>query len=737
MRLSSLLLAGVSIASALFGSVRAEDEKKRPPIPYKFDSAIIHPGPSDHHSTSKRALRWEHPDSDFKNRLSRRTNQNGNEPSFEYYFDQKISHSENKGTFKQRYWFSDEYWGGIGYPIFLMTPGEQAADLFFQELTGSSLINKLMQKFKGAGVILEHRYYGESSPYTSLTTANLKHLNLDNSIEDIKFFVDNAKLPWASSAKVKSTDPAEVPWVHVGCSYPGLLAAYIQSRYPDLFAASWASSAPVQADDDFWEYYNPIEEGMPKNCSSDAGKVITHIDSILKHGDPGKILDMKRKFGMQDTRDDDFAQSIAMVFWPWQSLQAYSYAFQGYSPFYQFCDALETKSNGKINESRNGVGLPRAYDNYAAYFKKWYSDWYCPGGGCFSTYDYNSQRYKDYSVRNWYNRQWFWFVCTEFGWFQTGDPGNLSKIVSKFVTLNYNLRQCSHQFPNADGSLKDYSPDIWGVNKQYRGWNLKAPQLFVTNGEYDPWRSASLSSKYGPKYKKDKNYQKVVVIKGGHHCWDFSTWNYDLDRNVKRVVNTGIKQLRAWLDIWYLEHPLVDEPSDILNFNTGSGGGGGSSGDDQEATHTTEDDNTTVVNGTVNTPGGGHVKGVATPNGNDEDDLLNIQNPNSSNQSNNSNIFSSRPLVITSFALNIALLVALLAMVALYLFNRRKQNNKAARGGKYFAVKEDKLGEYKPSLMGGEKMRPLSLGSSKELYHDDHSDSESTFDKHHHKRGSV
>lgn len=45
-----------------------------------------------------------------------------------YYFDQLIDHADtSKGTFKQRYWHTWEFYEEGG-PIILMTPGETNAD---------------------------------------------------------------------------------------------------------------------------------------------------------------------------------------------------------------------------------------------------------------------------------------------------------------------------------------------------------------------------------------------------------------------------------------------------------------------------------------------------------------------------------------------------------------------------------------------------------------------------------
>ncbi|KAG8909078.1 hypothetical protein FRC01_007149, partial [Tulasnella sp. 417] len=314
-----------------------------------------------------------------------------------YYFDQLIDHrNPSLGTFKQRYLFSDEYWARQGAPIVLANPGEQSVDGFDSQLTESASLQRALMMSLGAA----DRYWGKSSPYQNLSTANLKYLTLDQSIEDTRYFVQHAKLPWTK--KAKNSSPKAVPWINIGCSYPGVLSAYTQQRYPELFAAAWASSAPVQAVGDFWQYFEPIEEGMPKNCSKDVGEAITHIDQILLHGSEAEKRKLKESFGLEKLRDDDFANTLVLPMVGWQGMGPGSYVTDGEDVFFQFCDAIETHPNGEVSKSEKGVGMPTALKNYAKWVKA-NEGASCDdgqGGACWSTYDYGTDQYTDWRVDN-------------------------------------------------------------------------------------------------------------------------------------------------------------------------------------------------------------------------------------------------------------------------------------------------------------------------------------------------
>lgn len=56
------------------------------------------------------------------------------------------------------------------------------------------------------------------------------------------------------------------------------------------------------------EYFEPIEEGMPKNCSADAALVVKTVDQILTTGTEQAQKDLKDKFGLSNLNNDDFGQ---------------------------------------------------------------------------------------------------------------------------------------------------------------------------------------------------------------------------------------------------------------------------------------------------------------------------------------------------------------------------------------------------------------------------------------------
>ena len=221
-------------------------------------------------------------------------------------FDQVLDHSNpDSGTFKQRFWYGTEFWNGPGSPIILVNPGEQTAEGFNESYTTLQRLPGLFAKeLGGAVVIIEHRYWGESSPFEELTVENLQYLTLENSILDNTYFAENFVPPFDRSGR---STAGKAPWIYTGGSYSGGLAGWIATLAPDVFWAYHGTSGVVQSLGDFWQYFQPVLEATPKNCSSDLQLAIEHIDSILLDGSDEEKQNLKDRFMLGDLEDVDFA----------------------------------------------------------------------------------------------------------------------------------------------------------------------------------------------------------------------------------------------------------------------------------------------------------------------------------------------------------------------------------------------------------------------------------------------
>ncbi|PYH99305.1 endoprotease endo-Pro [Aspergillus ellipticus CBS 707.79] len=477
-------------------------------------------------------------------------------------FEQLIDHNDpGKGTFSQRYWWSSEYWGGPGSPVVLFTPGEVSADGYEGYLTNETLTGVYAQEIQGAVILIEHRYWGDSSPYDNLTAETLQYLTLEQAVLDMTYFAETVKLSFDNSSRSNAKD---APWVMVGGSYSGALTAWVEDLAPGTFWAYHATSAPVESIYDFWQYFYPIQQGMAQNCSKDVSLVAEYVDKVGKTGNITEQQSLKELFGLGALKHyDDFAAVLPIGPYLWQDNDFAT----GYSDFFAFCDAVENVEAGAaVTPGPEGVGLAKALAGYAYWFNSTMLPDYCASYGywsdewsvaCFDTYDASSPLFTDTSVGNAVDRQWEWLLCNEpFFWWQDGAPENTSTIVPRLVSAEYWQRQCALYFPEVNGytfgSAVGKSADT--LNKWTGGWDMTSntTRLIWTNGQYDPWRDATVSSTFRPTGPLVSTPQEPVqVIPGAFHCSDLYMADYYANAGVRRVVDNEVRQIKAWVAEWY------------------------------------------------------------------------------------------------------------------------------------------------------------------------------------------
>ncbi|KAJ5659501.1 Peptidase S28 [Penicillium longicatenatum] len=476
-------------------------------------------------------------------------------------FEQLLDHEDpSLGTFSQRFWWNSEWWDGPGSPVVLFTPGEAAAADYTGYLTNVTITGLYAQEIKGAVILLEHRYWGESSPYDDLTTENLQYLTLKNSIADLTYFAKNVNLPFDTNS---SSNAQNAPWVFSGGSYSGALSAWVESVAPGTFWAYHASSAPVEAIYDYWQYFKPVQEGMAKNCSADVSRVVDYVDKVSKYGTKAQQKELQALFGLEDLEHyDDFAAALENGPWLWQSNSFYT----GYSGFFEFCDYVENVEAGASTvPGADGVGLKKALKGYAKWFKTVFFPDSCASYGywtdsnstaCYDTYNASSPFFTDISVDNEIDRQWQWLLCNEplFYW-QDGAPSDVTTIVSRTVNAEYWQRQCPLFFPTVNGYTYGSAKgkNAADVNAMTKGWDLtKTTRLTWTNGQHDPWRESGVSSSVRPGGPlKSRASAPVNIIPGGFHCSDLILKNGVVNAGVQKVIDTEVAQIKTWVAEYY------------------------------------------------------------------------------------------------------------------------------------------------------------------------------------------
>ncbi|KAI0368439.1 peptidase S28 [Pilatotrama ljubarskyi] len=464
-------------------------------------------------------------------------------PDTVYYFDQLIDHDDpSLGTFKQRYWFGYQYYEPGG-PIILMNPGEQDASGAVGYLDNQTITGYIADRFNGAVIVLEQRFFGESNPYPDLSVKSFRVHTLQQAIDDLEYFAKNVSLPMPGGDRLSA--PGKAPWILVGGSYSGALTSYAMYNKPNLFYAGYASSAVVEAIADFWGYFEPIRLSMPKNCSADVEAVISFVDEVLMSKNASQIKALKENFGLGGlSHDDDFAAALYAPLQDWQDLQP-TYGPGG--AFYEFCDALEV-DDGSV-AGPEGRGLENALLAWGEYYRKSYISSYCGSDveECFGTYNASSQRWTSTEVNN-SDRSWEWLTCTEFGFWFDGAPKDRRTLVSRTITPAYSERQCVTRFAEAFNQSAPVSfLNALGVNMKYGGWNTTTERLIFVNGQRDPWREATVAADGVSNQGTDL---QPHLLGDGFHCSDMIMADGQVSPAIGAAQEKAIEYLRKWLADW-------------------------------------------------------------------------------------------------------------------------------------------------------------------------------------------
>jgi len=156
----------------------------------------------------------------------------------------------------------------------------------------------IAQEIGAAIIVLEHRYWGFSSPFEELTTENMQYLTLKNAIADLNYFALTAKLPFDTTG---ASNADKAPWVLVGGSYSGALTAWTEATTrPSVMWAYYASSAVVETIGNYWSYFL---------TETDISLVVEYLDKIGETGTLREQSAVKEMFGLGGLAHyDDFME---------------------------------------------------------------------------------------------------------------------------------------------------------------------------------------------------------------------------------------------------------------------------------------------------------------------------------------------------------------------------------------------------------------------------------------------
>ncbi|KAH8114486.1 peptidase S28 [Phellopilus nigrolimitatus] len=475
-------------------------------------------------------------------------NDNDYEEFPEKWFEQPLDHfSDDPRTFKQRYWVNARHYKKGG-PVYVLDGGETSGEdrLHFLD---TGILEILGEATNGLGVVLEHRYYGESIPVANFSTDSLRWLNNAQSAADSARFISEVKF---DGIEDDLTAPG-TPWIYYGGSYAGARSAHMRVLYPELVFGAIASSGVTHAAIELWEYMEVIRKAADPECSKHIETSIAAIDYVLLHT-PHLRKPLKALFGLAGLEhDDDFASLLSSPLGAWQAKNWNPEV--GSSEFDKFCAALAQpfghKGANEIIVLPGQLELPVTVYNYAKYLKKNYvskCDEASTVEECFGSY--NDTKFQNTSLSETW-RAWTFQVCTEWGYFITAPPDqDQPRIVSRLNTLESNSRICRQAFPPGEHVSVPSLPNITAVNV-LGDFAIAADRLAIIDGEVDPWRPATPHSEYAPT-RRDTILQPFKLIPDGVHHYDENGLQ-NMDDEPFEILNIHKEEIffvKEWLKDW-------------------------------------------------------------------------------------------------------------------------------------------------------------------------------------------
>ncbi|XP_015125194.1 thymus-specific serine protease [Diachasma alloeum] len=441
----------------------------------------------------------------------------------EKWVEQPLDHFDvtNNRTWRMRYYENDQFFNKTG-PIFVMlggewtiTPGYLQTGILFE----NAEVHGAMMYYT------EHRYYGKSRPVVDTSAENLQFLSVDQALADVVFFIDTTK---------QKLNISESPVIVFGGSYAGNMAAWARIKYPHLISGAVASSAPVRAKADFYEYYEVVRNSLNiynEKCATDTKAAFSVIEKLLtgKTADPKKFKD---DFNLCDVPDISKSTELA---WVTRSLaemfastvQYNSVEWDGKTSIVKLCDLMMAPSGNASSPYDRLANMFKSRNNRKCVNLK-YSDF-------INSYRNTSWESEAASSNM---RQWTYQTCTEYGYYQTSNSPK--SIFGTLFPIDSDIQMCKDLYGEYynEGIVKK---SVRRTNIMYGADLPDVDRIIFTNGDVDPWHALSVL--------KDINKEaSAIFIKGSSHCADLKSEKSTDIEGLKEARYIIASKISNWLN---------------------------------------------------------------------------------------------------------------------------------------------------------------------------------------------
>ncbi|KHN77544.1 Putative serine protease F56F10.1 [Toxocara canis] len=401
----------------------------------------------------------------------------------EFYITQVLDHlnSSDARTWQQRVQYNPQFYNNSNI-AFVMIGGESMiAEKWLGNVNVSMM--KMAKKFGAAAFHLEHRFFGQSRPFPTMTTEALAYCTTEQALADLAEFIRQMNIKYNFK---------NARWVTFGGSYP---------EYSMVVEQVFNETDPV--------------------CHDQVRDAIAHIQKIMLTTAGRQQLN--QAFNLQPPFDDSNITPLSLqnfmsnLYGMFQGVVQYTY--DGRDQFTmgdlnvrKLCDAVtKMPANKPLQQIRAVMDFLNTFYPHTGS---------CVGNVSTCTfansYDeiikvYGNVTYDESTdIAAW--RGWMWLCCNEIGFLQTTDGGK--NIFGEMVPLNFYVDMCTDLFgPTVKidqiASRNDIAQEYYGGADHYKATNVILP-----NGSLDPWHALGT-------YIEDKPTHKIpLLINGTAHCAD-------------------------------------------------------------------------------------------------------------------------------------------------------------------------------------------------------------------------
>ena len=419
-----------------------------------------------------------------------------------------------------RYFIDSSCLKGDG-PIFVNMGGEGGG--------GPSSCSSKDKEYGALHVSVEHRFFGESTPFHDMSTANLKYLTVEQNLADTAAVVQamQAKFPRAGGKKRTVAS--------FGGSYSGATAAWFRVVYPNVTDLSISESGVVNAilamtsfDDAIRVALGNSSTGPSPECPQRLAAVTAALERAFAAGKASKDT-VKKLYNATNLIGTTLGDSD---FW------------------YAVADgaAMSDQYGGKATLCKL-LAKPYAPDaaptdaaliaNFAQLLEHHYGPAFV--SGCF--YDTNcisNTTYDPAETHGLNARSWRWVKCNELAFLQNAPATNSMR--SKHLTIDVLEKQCDMAFPDQTWARRvDSFNAYFGGAKPGTGTangGKRPSKIFFADYSDDPWARASVDAP-----APDLPYC-METCNGCGHCGSGAPFNNTCDRQEASYLKKWLAEVK-------------------------------------------------------------------------------------------------------------------------------------------------------------------------------------------------